>query len=343
VSGRLLALLAAIVVVAAGCGSPDAGDEPADDGPPAAATRFLERFVDADGRVVRRDQGGDTVSEGQAYALLVAAALEDERRFDRVWRWTQEHLQRDDGLLSWRWRDGKVVDPQPAADADLDAADALLRAADAFDRPALRREGVRIARAALAAETVDTPAGPLLVAGPWARERRVVNPSYLAPGLFAALGGRWEQGADAARTAIATLLDEHRLVPDWATVERDGSVGAAEPPNGGAPPQYGYEAVRAPLRLAAACADERSRALAARMWDVLQDEPARLPRGLDGTAWGGEASPALVAAAGAAAAAGNSGEADRLLDQADEREKAEPTYFGSALLALARTAWTPGC
>src|SRR5438045_6380113 len=45
---------------------------------PSPATRtaraFLDRYVMGDGRVARIDQGGDTVSEGQAYALLLAAA-----------------------------------------------------------------------------------------------------------------------------------------------------------------------------------------------------------------------------------------------------------------------------
>lgn len=93
----------------------------------AAADRFLDRYVDGEGRVVRHDQGGDTVSEGQAYALLLAAALGDRRRFALVWRWTRERLQRPDGLLSFLWRDGKVEDPQAAADADLDAARARPR------------------------------------------------------------------------------------------------------------------------------------------------------------------------------------------------------------------------
>src|SRR5207237_725785 len=53
----------------------------------AEAERFMRRYVDADGRVVRRDQGGDTVSEGQAYAMLLAVALDDRARFDRVWDW----------------------------------------------------------------------------------------------------------------------------------------------------------------------------------------------------------------------------------------------------------------
>ncbi|MGZ6674332.1 MAG: glycosyl hydrolase family 8, partial [Solirubrobacteraceae bacterium] len=97
----------------------------------AAAQGFLARYVDPDGRVVRRDQGGDTVSEGQAYGMLLAAAIGDRARFDRVWGWTRAHLQRGDGLFAWR-----PGDQQSAADADLDAARALFVAARRFHRPA---------------------------------------------------------------------------------------------------------------------------------------------------------------------------------------------------------------
>jgi endo-1,4-beta-D-glucanase Y len=67
-----------------------------------AADRFLDRYMDPDGRVVRRDQGGDTVSEGQAYAMLLAVAIGDQPRFEQAWNWAKVHLQREDGLLSWR-------------------------------------------------------------------------------------------------------------------------------------------------------------------------------------------------------------------------------------------------
>ncbi|WP_295787969.1 glycosyl hydrolase family 8, partial [uncultured Microbacterium sp.] len=56
----------------------------------ATAEAFLDTYVDA-GRVVRTDQGGDTVSEGQAYGLLLAVAADDPSRFDSIWEWTTTH------------------------------------------------------------------------------------------------------------------------------------------------------------------------------------------------------------------------------------------------------------
>ncbi|HEX2027910.1 MAG TPA: glycosyl hydrolase family 8, partial [Nitriliruptorales bacterium] len=131
---------------------------------------FLDTYVDADGRVVRHDQGGDTVSEGQAYALLGAVAVGDRDRFERIWRWTRTHLERrSDGLLASHWEDGRVVDPQPAADADLDTARALLLAARRFpNERSYHRQAIEVAAAILEQETVDVAGRPVLVAGPWA-------------------------------------------------------------------------------------------------------------------------------------------------------------------------------
>src|SRR6185312_7706703 len=90
-----------------------------------ASRFFLDHYEQSDGRVVRRDQGGDSVSEGQAYAMVVAAADGDRSRFAAAWGWSRAHLLEPDGLLAWRYAGGRVVDPQPAADADLLSAWAL--------------------------------------------------------------------------------------------------------------------------------------------------------------------------------------------------------------------------
>jgi endoglucanase len=206
----------------------------------AAADRFLHRYVDADGRVVRRDQGGDTVSEGQAYAMLLAAATRDRRRFATVWTWTRRHLQRDDGLLASRWAGGAVADHGAATDADLDAARALLLAAQRFDRAAYRRAALRIGRGILDNETATVGDRLVLVAGPWAREGRIVDPSYHSPRALAALGRaghdrRWARLARSGRE-IAAALQAHRsgLAPDWAVATPAGASPIGTPDDAGA-------------------------------------------------------------------------------------------------------------
>jgi endoglucanase len=303
------------------------GDDPA----PGSADRFLERYVEDDGRVVRHDQGGDTVSEGQAYAMLLAAADGDERRFELVWTWTREHLQRDDGLLSWRWADGRVADPEPAADADLDAARALMVAAERFDEPRYAEDGRALGRAIADHETAAAADKTVLVAGPWARERGALNPSYWSPRAFAALDMH-EVAASARR--LTDRLTEDGLPPDWAKVEPWGVFPAGSPDGGG--PVYSYDAVRVPLRYAESC-DPADRKLAARLWPSLQHEPGAAKRGLDGAPMTGDESPvALAGAAASAHAAGDERAARELLDRAAALDEEHPSYYGSAVVALAR-------
>jgi len=132
---------------------------------------FFSRYVQSDGRVSATDQGGDTVSEGQAYAMLLAVALDDHSRFDQVWHWTKDNLQQDDGLLAFHWSNGHVDSDQPATDADLDAARALVLAGKRFESQGLHER--RRAHRRSGAQRRDQPGSglPVLTAGPWADRR----------------------------------------------------------------------------------------------------------------------------------------------------------------------------
>ncbi len=318
----------------------------------AAADAFLDRYVDGDGRVVRRDQGGDTVSEGQAYAMLIAVATDDRARFDSVWRWTRENLQRPDGLLSFLWRDGDVTDPQPASDADLDAGRALLLAASRFGAERYRREALRLTDGILDKETADIGGREVLLAGPWAssEDRVVVNPSYFAPrsyALFARATGdeSWQRLSTSSRQIAAELTaDGTRLPPNWATITDDMGIRATGPPgNEGEAPKYGFDAARLPLRYAESCVRE-DRAIAAGVWRVLNargTDDLSTRHDLDGEGDEEGVHPVgLVGAAAAAQSAGNDDEAAALLSRAETVDAQFPTYYGSALIALGRLMLT---
>ena len=143
-----------------------------------AGQKFLDEYVEPDGRVVRRDEGGDVVSEGQAYGMLIAVAVGDETRFRSIWKWTKTYLRRADGLLAWRWADNKVTDVNSAADADLDAARSLVLAGRRFNAPELTKDGRRLGVAILETETVAVGTG--------AAPPSDVNP----PGTWVAGSGR---------------------------------------------------------------------------------------------------------------------------------------------------------
>jgi endoglucanase len=323
-----------------------------DDGPrPAtreAAADFLDRYVDGDGRVVRHDQGGDTVSEGQSYALLLAQVAGQRETFRRVWDWTRSHLLRRDGLLASHADDERVLDRNPATDADVVTAWALLRASGP-GAGELRRAGRRMAEAVLAREVAAPPAPELLAAGTWAvGPPASLNPSYWALPAFAALredtdDARWEELGAASVSAIGALTEEGQLLPpDWARA--DGAALSASPSPNGDPPevQYGPDAQRVAVWLAASC-EPAARRLAAGWRPLLSGgATARaLALSTDGQVVNGTPAPLpLVASAAAAGAADRPGERDRLLDEAARRDAAHPTYYGAAWVALGRALLT---
>ena len=316
----------------------------------SAGQRFLDRYVTSDGRVSRLDQGGDTVGEGQAYGMLMAAAIGDSKRFDSIWGWTKSNLRRKDGLISFLWRDGHIQDPQAASDADVDAGRALLVGACRFHRPALRQEALELARAIMKEETASFQGSPVLVAGPWATKNPVtINPSYFSPATFAALDaasgdGKWGSLAASSRSITDTLMQgQNRLPPDWARLEGDKPVPIGSPSNPKGTPQFSFDAVRTLVRMAED-PDPAGRQIAARAWPVFEgQDPNKLPveHDLTGKPIGGSIHPVvLVAAAGAADAAGQTAARDGLLDAAEALDKRSPTYYGAAWVALGRIMLT---
>jgi endo-1,4-beta-D-glucanase Y len=176
---------------------------------------YRRHFIKPDGQVVVPEQGGGTISEAQAYALLRAVLANDEPTFGRVYTWTYQNLSRvrahGDSLLAWRWgrlSDGSfgVLDANSAADADLDYALALILAARKgwtapSSVPDFRQEARRVQADILAQEVVALPGGELLLTpGNWHEPAPpyLLNPSYFSPAayrLFAQAGPGKKQSA----------------------------------------------------------------------------------------------------------------------------------------------------
>lgn len=210
------------------------------------------------GRVVRPKNDYDTVSEGQAYAMLRALWMNDKETFDKVYRWTEANLSRlekfDDNLLAWQYgmtdNGGQaVIDWTPATDADLDYALALFFAeikwqrGPEFDLPPYHVKARHIAGDLQEHAVIRLPNDELVLL-PWNRETLnrekheqesiLVNPSYFSPGhyaVFASITGdaRWMELREDTYAQIERLLsgmgdvEGVGLAPDWCRIEPDGS------------------------------------------------------------------------------------------------------------------------
>lgn len=237
---------------------------------------YRRHFITPEGRVRRPENGDDTISEGQAYALLRAVWCGDQATFDKVYAWTLAHLSKErltgSHLLAWHWgRDDqgqwRLLDRNSATDADLDYALALLLAARRWGTPTLPLpayldQGRAVLGDILTYETVRDPWGRLwLLPGDWASRQLplLINPSYFSPAwyrLFAQLTeeSRWQELEDSAFWGLQHLsarLGERAgvgLPPDWARLTA-GQFFAADPQQSH---HFGWEAVRIPWRLALA-------------------------------------------------------------------------------------------
>lgn len=219
---------------------------------------FAERFYER-GRIV--DTGNDDIShsEGQGYGMLFAAVAGDKMRFDEMWRWTRQTLQRSDGLFSWRYRpcpehnSACVDDPNNATDGDILIAWALLRAAQVWDSQTYRQQAVTILNAIEDKLVVKRHNTLLLLPGEegfMQSDHVELNLSYwVFPAFndFYTLTGQpiWQSlQAEGEKLVRQARWGKHKLPTDWMTFSQSKLS-----PDNSQHTLYGYNACRIPLYL----------------------------------------------------------------------------------------------
>jgi endoglucanase len=222
--------------------------------------QYRSRFITADGRVIDKDNDpkGVTHTEGQGYGMLLAEAAGDRDRFDLLWRWTQGHLRRPDGLFSWKFaacgsQGDCIVDKNNASDGDILIAWALLRAGQDWGRTdyvaAARDLAKTISDKLIIRQGNDTLLLPA-VDGFSSQSGVVVNLSYwLFPAFkdFTAAfkGPLWQPLTESGlRLLRQARFGKWQLPPDWLQVGK----GPLQPADK-FPPRYSFDAVRIPLYL----------------------------------------------------------------------------------------------
>src|SRR5579864_296187 len=222
-------LMAAASSAAAATPAGPCGDWP-------AYRTFVERFVQADGRVIDFSTPEQkTTSEGQSYGLFFALVANDRATFDRLLGWTRTNLAANQfdpanvRLPSWAWGkkpDGSygVLDPNSASDSDLWIAYDLLQAGRLWQEPAYTKLGQALAEQIVRREVADLAGlGPMLLPGPQGFQTGDVtrlNPSYLPLPVLRGLahdlpGGPWNSLAGNGYKLVKTT-SPHGFAPDWA-------------------------------------------------------------------------------------------------------------------------------
>jgi endoglucanase len=178
----LLSLILLLAAATAGCRQ----------GPWSLWDTYAAHFINGDGRVVEHSVNDRTTSEGQSYALFFALAGNDRARFDKILSWSQNNLAAGDmgkKLPGWQWGRGpdgqwKLLDPNPASDADCWFAYTLIEAGRLWKNPSYSQLGRQMLGLIAKQEVADLPGfGSMLMpgnTGDWLHNNVwTLNPSYL--------------------------------------------------------------------------------------------------------------------------------------------------------------------
>lgn len=254
-----LACLAALYLAAPGIRDVEAQDAPPIVTPQAQWQAYKDRFIGSEGRLIDDSAGNVSHTEGQGYAMLLAAFADDAPAFARLWSWTQANLYiRGDGLAAWRWRPQDtphVLDHNNATDGDLLISWALAEAGRRWKNPNYITQAHKNALAIARLVTYDSILGRTLAPGiagfgpKDSDDGPIVNPSYwVFPAIDALAEIAPEVDWGAVRASGYALLDgakfgPRRLPSDWVSL-KSGFQPAAKYPK-----TFGYDAIRAPLYL----------------------------------------------------------------------------------------------
>lgn len=217
--------------------------------------------IDDQGRVIDRQGGDRTTSEGQSYGLFFALVANDRARFDRLLNWTTNNLAGGDlgtKLPGWLWGkspagEWQILDQNSASDADLWIAYSLCEAGKLWRQPQYGILGRRMLARIAADEVVDLPGfGIMLVPGATGfhptKDTWLLNPSYLPLPLLARLAvidpqGPWAGIAGKVPSLLAKSV-RNGFAMDWVSYRATDGFQPASRPGNPAEPGGSYDAIR---------------------------------------------------------------------------------------------------
>jgi endoglucanase len=233
---------------------------------------YRQRFIQEDGRVIDREDGDRSTSEGQAYAMLRAVLINDPGTFVKTLNWAEQNLIRQgegdrlDQLWAWKWGRSSTgqwttIDTNFASDADIDAATALIFAARRWSCS----EYLDLAKVKLTDiwnySTAELASDRVLLPGPaesfWTQpDTLILNPSYFAPyafRLFAQVDPEhnWMSLVDSSYQLLEASSDVSMvgLPSDWISLNPQ-TAELSPVSDSNLQSQYGFDAYRVWWRVA---------------------------------------------------------------------------------------------
>jgi len=214
----------------------------------AAYSNWKAKFVSG-GRVIRPENGSDTVSEGIAYGMLIGVYMNDKPMFDALWSYAQSK-RGNNGFMDWHIdANGGKIGGGGATDADEDMAYALLMASAQWGGD-YKASAVTLINAIWDKEVEG--GSNVLKPGDNFGGSSQTNPSYFAPSYYRAFAKAtpahdWNAVVESSYKILAGASGANGLVPNWVNSSGSGVSGPGNDSNG---PYYGYDACRTPFRIA---------------------------------------------------------------------------------------------
>jgi endo-1,4-beta-D-glucanase Y len=221
----------------------------------SAYSQWKANFVVSDSggyKIIRPENGNDTVSEGIGYGMLIAVYMNDKSLFDGLYTYWKAHIA-SNGLMTWCIPSGGgscSASGGTATDADEDAAFAMLMASKQWSGGTYAADATTLIHGVLAADM----SGSYIKAGSNYSNSQITNPSYFAPAFYKAFAAADATNATAWNNLVTgsyTLLgaistSSNGLVPAWCT----GGSCSSPASNGGSNDMiYQYDSHRVPWRI----------------------------------------------------------------------------------------------
>lgn len=213
-----------------------------------AYTGWKAKFFDGT-KIIRPENGNDTVSEGIGYGMLIAVFMNDQPLFETLWTYAQAHPD-GKGLMTWciaSGVSGSCSGSGSATDGDEDIAYALLMAT--------KQWGTHASDAMTQIKNIlkNEVSGNILEGGDGFNNASEIDPSYFAPSYYRAFAAfdsadsaAWMGVLSESYTILAAATGADGLVPNWVNTGGTG-ISSVDSTNG---PYFGYDSCRIPFRVA---------------------------------------------------------------------------------------------